>query len=150
MTAREYLEQYREACRRIRRYEQEYEEECILVDAVRSLSDNDGMPHGHNISRPTEDKAIRLADASLRLVTARLEAVEIRQEIFDTVMSIGGLESEVLLQRFIYDRQWMDICKDLNYSWYPIRIAWHSGEAKIQKILDDRQSHTTSYNDINI
>lgn len=148
MTAREYLEQYKEACRRIRRYEQEYEEECILVDAVRSLSDNDGMPHSHSISRPTEDKAIRLADASLRLVTARLKAVELRQDIFDTVMSIGGLESEVLLQRFIYLRGWMDICRDLNYSWYPIRIAWHRGEEMIQKILDDRQSHTTPYKNI--
>ena len=150
MTARTYLEQYKEACRRVRRLEQESEEECILVDAVQSLSDNDGMPHGSNISKPTEDKAVRLADKAMRLCDARIEAIHIRQEVFDTIMLIGGLESEVLLERFVYCREWMDICRRLNYSWYPVRIAWHKGEEKVQKILDERECHTTPYNNNDI
>lgn len=139
MTAREYLDQYKEAVRRIRRYEEEYREESLLVDAIRSTSDNDGMPHGTNVGRPTEEKAIRLADKRMRLIKAKIEAIQIREEIFDTIMSIGGFESEVLLERFVYLREWMDICKKLNYTWTPVRLAWHRGEAMIQEIIDNNR-----------
>ena len=61
MTANEYLKQYEWAVNRVRRYEEAYAKESMLIDAVRSLSDNDGMPHGSGIGRPTEVKAIRLA-----------------------------------------------------------------------------------------
>lgn len=138
MTAKDYLEQYGNAVRQIRRLEEEYEAEQLLIDAVRSLSDNDGMPHGNGISKPTEEKAVRLADKAMRLVEAKIEAIEIRQEVFDTIMQVGGLESEVLLERFVYLRDWMTICRNLNYSWYPVRIAWHRGEEILQEILDNR------------
>ena len=59
MTAKEYLRQYEYAVKRIQRLEEEYAAERLLIDAVRSVSDNDGMPHGSGISKPTEDKAIR-------------------------------------------------------------------------------------------
>ena len=147
MTARDYLEQYKEACRRIRRLEEEYLEETILIDAIRSASDNDGMPHGTGISKPTEEKALRLADKRMRLVDAKLEAIRIRQEIFDAIMMVGGLEADVLLERFVYLKDWMSICRELNYSWYPIRIAWHKGEEILQNILDEREGHTTTYNE---
>ena len=60
MTAKEYLKQYEYAHKKAERFREEYEAEMLKVDAVRSLSDNDGMPHGSGISKPTEDKAIRL------------------------------------------------------------------------------------------
>ena len=84
MTAKEYLKQYEYAQKKADRYREEYEAELLKVDAVRSLSDNDGMPHGSGISKPTEDKAIRLADKALRWKQAELDAIEIRQEVFDT------------------------------------------------------------------
>ena len=115
MTARDYLEQYKEACRRIRRLEEEYLEETILIDAIRSASDNDGMPHGTGISKPTEEKALRLADKRMRLVDAKLDAIRIRQEIFDAIMMVGGLEADVLLVRFVYLKDWMSICRELHY-----------------------------------
>ena len=46
MTAKEFLRQYEYADRRVRRLEMEYQDELIMVDAIRSASDNDGMPHG--------------------------------------------------------------------------------------------------------
>ena len=138
MTAKDYLEQYGNAVRRIRQLEEEYEAEQLLIDAIGSTSDNDGMPHGNGISKPTEEKAVRLADKAMRLVEAKIEAIEIRQEVFDTIMQVGGLESEVLLERFVYLRDWMTICRNLNYSWYPVRIAWHRGEEILQEILDNR------------
>ena len=117
MTAKDYLRQYEYATKRIARLEAELEEEALLIDAVRSVSDNDGMPHGSGISKPTEEKAIRLADKRLRLVDAKLEAIRIRQEVFDLVSSIDGVEGEVLFQRYIELRSWEEICVIISYSW---------------------------------
>ena len=118
MTTKEYLKQYEWAVKRVRRYEEEYKNESMLIDSVRSLSDNDGMPHGSGISKPTEDKAVRLADKKMRLIKARLDAIEIRQEIFDLIDSIDGIEGDVLYERYIKLHKWEDICVLLNYSWY--------------------------------
>lgn len=141
MTAEKYLRQYKYACDRIRRYEREYRDEMLLIDAVRSLSDNDGMPHGSGISKPTEDKAVRLAERAERLVDAKLAAIRIRQEIFDTVHSLGGLEADVLIERYLYLsddgnlRTWNEVCSSVNYSWYSVRLAWHRGLDKVEEIL---------------
>lgn len=123
MTAKEYLKQYEYAVDRVRRYEEEYQNELTLIDAVRSVSDNDGMPHGSGISKPTENKAIRLADKSLRLIDARLKAIEIRQEIFDLIDSIDGIEGDVLYQRYINLHKWEEICVLLHYSWQGIHLV---------------------------
>lgn len=117
MTAKEYLKQYERAARRVQRYRQEYEDESTLIDAVRSLSDNDGMPHGSGISKPTEDKAIRLADKRLRLIKAELEALRVKQDVFDFICGIEGIEGEVLYHRYIRLLKWEQICLIINYSW---------------------------------
>ena len=84
----EYLRQYEYAVNRAARCREEYENESMLIDAVRSLSDNDGMPHGSGISKPTENKAIKLADKRQRLIRAENDAIEIRDELFDFINSI--------------------------------------------------------------
>ena len=61
MTAKEYLKQYEYATKRAEKFHEEYKREMLLVDAIRSTTDNDGMPHGSGISKPTEEKALRLA-----------------------------------------------------------------------------------------
>ena len=123
MTAKEYLKQYEYAQRRADRLREEYETELMKVDAVRSLSDNDGMPHGSNISKPTEDKAIRLADKALRWKQAELDAIEIRQEVFETIYNISDIEGDVLYQRYINLRKWEEICVMLHYSWKGIHLV---------------------------
>ena len=138
MTARRYLEQYKRAVQRIHRLEEEYEQESLLIDAVRSLSDNDGMPHGTNISKPTECKAVRLADKRQRIVDAKLDAISVRQEVFDTIMELDNLECDVLLQRYVYLKKWEDVCIAVNYTWPSVRSAWHRGEELIQDIIDTR------------
>lgn len=117
MTAKEYLRQYEYADRRVRRLEAEYEQEMLMVDAIRSASDNDGMPHGAGISKPTEERAIRLADSHLRLIQARIDAIEKRQEVFDLINSIDGIEGDLLFERYVKLRKWEEICVLLNYSW---------------------------------
>jgi len=97
--------------------EEELDQETALIDAIRSASDNDGMPHGSGISKPTEDKAVRLADKKLRLINARLDAVAKRQEVFDLISSIDGIEGEVLFHRYVNLRKWEEICILVHYSW---------------------------------
>ena len=117
MTAKEYLKQYERAVRRAQRYREEYEAESALIDAVRSLSNNDGMPHGTNIAKPTEEKAIRLADRRLRLIDAELEAIRVKQEVFDFIDNIDGIEGEVLKYRYVDLLTWEEICIRVHYSW---------------------------------
>ena len=135
MTAKEYLRQYEYAVDRVRRYEEEYENELALIDAVRSVSDNDGMPHGSGISKPTEQKALRLADKSLRLTEARLEAIRIRQEVFDLIDSIDGIEGDVLYQRYIKLHKWEEVCVLLHYSWQGIHLVHRRALAIVESRL---------------
>ena len=135
MTAKEYLKQYQYAVDRVRRYEEEYENESLLIDAIRSASDNDGMPRGSGISKPTEDKAIRLADRALRLTEARLEAIQIRQEVFDLIDSIDGIEGDVLYQRYVNLHKWEEICVLLHYSWQGIHLIHRRALAIVESRL---------------
>lgn len=141
MNANQYLKQYEYAVKRAARYRDEYERESLLIDAVRSLSDNDGMPHGSGISKPTEVKAVRLADKKLRLIDAQLEAIRLRQEIFDTVMGLDGLEADVLVERYLnldesgHLQTWEVVCDRVHYSWPTVRTAWHRGLNMVDEIL---------------
>lgn len=143
MTAERYLRQYERAVNRIRRLEREYAEEWLQIDAVRSPSDNDGMPHGSGISNPTADKAVEITDAATRLFDAKLEAIRIRQRVFDTVMKVDGLEADVLLERYIYltdeDRlkPWEQVCDAVHYSWPTVRLAWHRGLDKVAELIQE-------------
>lgn len=120
MTAKEFLRQYEYADRRAKRLKAEYEEELLLIDAIRSASDNDGMPHGSGTSKPTEEKALRLADKAASWKEAELDAIHARQEVFELINSIDGIEGEVLYERYVKLHKWEEICILLRYSWQGI------------------------------
>ena len=139
MTAKEFLKRYEYADLRAKRYEDEYKLEHELIG---SISINyDGMPHGSGISKPTEVKAVRLADKKLRLIDAQLEAIRLRQEIFDTVMGLDGLEADVLVERYLnldesgHLQTWESVCDRVHYSWPTVRTAWHRGLNMVDEIL---------------
>lgn len=137
MTAKEYLKQYERAVKRAQRYRQQYEEESALIDAVRSLSDNDGMPHGSGVSKPTEEKAIRLADRRMRLIRAELEAIRIKQDLFDFIDGIEGIEGDVLYHRYVRLLKWEEVCLIVHYSW-PNTMRIHRRALDIvQKKIDE-------------
>lgn len=138
MTAKEFLRQYEYADRRVRRLEAEYQDELIMVDAIRSASDNDGMPHGTGISKPTEDKALRLADKRFRLIEARTEAIEKRQAVFDLINGIDGIEGDLLFERYVRLRKWEEICVLLHYSWQGV----HKVHRRALVIVESRLKYT--------
>jgi hypothetical protein len=135
MTAKEFLRQYEYADRKVRRLETEYHDELIMVDAIRSASDNDGMPHGSGISKPTEEKALRIADKHLRLIEARTEAIEKRQTVFDLVNGIDGIEGDLLYERYIKLRKWEEICILLHYSWQGVHLVHRRALAIVESRL---------------
>lgn len=138
MTAKEYLRQYEYAKRRAARYRDMYENELRQIDAVRSLSDNDGMPHGSNISKPTEDKAIRLADKALRWQQAELDAIAIGDKVFATISDIPDIEGDVLYLRYIKLRKWEEICVELHYSWNGIHKVHRRALSIVDGIISNR------------
>ena len=134
MNAKEFLRQYEELNKRALRYKQEYEVELEKIDAIGSTLSGDGQPHGSGVSRKTEDKAIRLADKAIRWKAAELDAIEKRQEIFELIHDINGVEGEVLYERYINLRHWEEICVLIHYSW----VQTHEYHKRALRIVQDR------------
>lgn len=123
MTAKEYLKQYEKLNIRAQRYRQEYKTELEKIDAIGSTLAGDGLPHGSGVSRKTEDKAIRLAEKAAKWKTAELDAIEKRQQVFDVVIQIPGIEGDVLYNKYIKLMKWEEIALELHYS---VRGIWYA------------------------
>lgn len=116
MTAKEYLKQYEEAARLARRLKTEYDKEVELIDSISSPLGGDGTPHGGGISKATENKAIKLADKALELKDAELEAIRIRQKVFDVISTVPGEKGDVLYERYINLKSWDEVADSVGYS----------------------------------
>ena len=115
MTVKEYLRRYEEADRKARQHAAEYERE---LEKIGSLSVKmDGMPHGSNVSRPTEEAALKLADKAAKWKAAEIDAIRIRQEVYDAIHDIPGIEGRVLYERYVNLHKWEEICILVHYSW---------------------------------
>lgn len=137
MKAKEYLRQYEELNRIAEQHREEYEIETEKIDAIGStLAGEPGMPHGTGISRKTEDKAIRLADKAMKWKMAELDALEKRQEIYELISQIKGVEGDVLYQRYIRLRKWEEICVLVHMSWNGTHKAHRRALMAVQIILD--------------
>ena len=134
MTAKEFLKRYEYADLRAKRYEDEYKLEHELIG---SISINyDGMPHGNGISRKTENDALKLAEKAERCVTARLDAIRVRQEVFDLISDIDGVEGEILYQRYIKLLKWEAVCIVVHLSWYAVHDHHKKALSIVQNRLD--------------
>lgn len=133
MNAKEYLRQYEELNKRALRFRHEYETELEKIDAIGSTLAGDGLPHGSGVSRKTEDKAIRLADKALKWKDAELSAISKRQEIFEVICSIEGVEGEILYQRYINLHKWEEICVLVHLSWRQTHRLHRKGLQIVEK-----------------
>jgi len=138
MTAKEYLRQYEELNRKAEQHRQEYLLEMERIDAIGSTLAGDGQPHGSGVSKKTEDKAIRLAEKAMRWKMAELDAIEKRQEIYELISQVKGVEGDVLYQRYINLRKWEEVCILVHYSWNGVHRAHRRALIKVQNILDNR------------
>ena len=137
MKAKEYLRQYEELERKAQAFKTEYEIETAKIDAVGStLGGEPGMPHGTGISRRTEDKAIRLADKAMRWKIAELDALAKRQEIFELICKVDGIEFDILRERYINLHKWEEICILVHMSWTQTHEHHKRALMTVQRILD--------------
>ena len=140
MTAKEYLKQYEEMNKRALRYKNEYDIELEMIDAVASSLSDPDTPRRPGTSRATENKAVRLSEKAAAWKMAELDAIEKRQEIFDLISKINGIEGEVLYQRYIMLNTWENICEIVNYSWNGTNKAHRRGLAIVQSLMDGNNS----------
>ena len=116
MTVREYLRQYEKAKRRVRRLEAHYHELEEIAGAVKSPMDQDGQPKSFTITKPTEEKAVRLAEALTELEAAREEAEAVLVGMYHVLDKIGGVYGDILIDRYISLMRWEDIADTVHYS----------------------------------
>lgn len=101
MTIEQYLRQYRNADRYVRKLEREIEKERFLIDSIRSPLGSSGEPHGTGISKSVEIRAIRIADKVEEYERAAIQAVELRQMVFDAIRNVEGIEGALLYEYYI-------------------------------------------------
>lgn len=138
MTAKEYLQQYRNAARIAQRLKTEYEEELERIDTIRSALGGDGLPRSRGVSKTVENRAIRLADKALRWKEAELDAINIRQEIFDVIRSVPGEAGDVLFMRYVQLKSWDEISASIGYT---KRQAHNLERQGLNQIKDCTQYH---------
>ena len=137
MTAKQFLKQYEEACIKARQHRREYEKQMELIGSVSMKMD--GMPHGSGISKPTENDALKLADKALRWKEAELEAIRIRQTVYEVVANIPDKEGRVLYERYINLHKWEEICILLHYSWNGVHHVHRRALEKVEMVLNGMQ-----------
>lgn len=115
MNARDFLKQYQELQKSIKYLKREIERAELCADTIRSVSDNDGLPHGSNIGHPTEDKAIKIADAKLKLRT-QLSVMELKRSEIALVLSmLPNNERVALHSHYVDGYKWTYIADHIMY-----------------------------------
>ena len=139
MDAKELLSHYHTYKYRAELFKEEYEKEIELIDSIRSSANIDGLPRQKFISRDTESRAIRLTEKLEKMQNAIVEAVEIRQKVFDIVSEIPDVYGIVLGKRYIQEKQWCDIAEEMHFSEEYLRGSLHKKALKMmQDVLDSR------------
>lgn len=115
-TAKQYLKQYENAVKVAQRVRREYEEELDLIDNIRSSLGGDGLPRSGEISKKVENQALKLSEKADKLRAAEAKAIEVRQEIFSTVMQVPDDKGSVLYERYVLLKEWRDVADAVGYS----------------------------------
>lgn len=130
------MRQYEKAKRRVRRLEANYHELEEIAGAVKSPMDQDGQPKSFTITKPTEDKAIRLAEALTELEAAREEAEAILIGMYHVLDKIDGVYGDILIDRYISLMRWEDIADSIHYSLRQTHRLHQKAMEMLREILD--------------
>ena len=116
MNIKEYLKQYERAGNRVRRLETRYKELNEIAGCVRSPMDQDGQPRARNITKPTEEKAVMMADVFREMEIARAEALQLQVEIYTILVRVPDVYGDLLIERYIHCKPWEDVADHIGYS----------------------------------
>jgi len=136
MTVKEFLKQYGEAERQAERLKKEYQEEVERIGNIKSPADNDGMPHGTNISKTVELQAIRLAEKAEEYKEAQIYAMKKRQEVFDVIWNVPGIEGQILYERYINLKNWDDVAESVHYSLQHVHRLHGAVLLELQNVIE--------------
>lgn len=110
MTAKEYLNQYRDMIGRIERLKDRIKKAENIIDAIKM----DGMPKGSGIGDPTKNKAIKLALLKDQYIREMVEAEEVCQRITRDIERVPDEKARTLLySRYIEFKSWEQVADDL-------------------------------------
>ena len=141
MNAKQFLRQYENAVDAAERLRLHYHEELEKIDAIGSTLSGDGLPHGSGISRKTEDKAIKLAEAQTKWKEAEIDALILKDKVFSVIWDIPGIEGKVLFERYINLLTWEQIAEKLDYSYSGIFYAHGRALEIVRKRLTEAIDH---------
>lgn len=115
MTAKQYLSRAYGLRRRIEAKQAHLEE--LRAQAERITPSLSGIPHGSDVSSPTERYAVLIADLSWEIELDALDLIAFQSEIRQTIES---LEDPVIVQllsyRYLAYKNWREISELMHYS----------------------------------
>lgn len=142
MNAKEFLRQYEYANRKVVMIKRELVELESAYDQIRSVTDYDGMSHGSNIGHPTEEKAIKVTDAKMKYSDLLQERYAIRQQVFDVIVQVDGVEGDILYYRYINLLSWWEICDRIGYEWTQTHERHRRALTEVDKIINSEHFRT--------
>lgn len=138
MTAKEYLKQYENAVKFVERIRREYDEQMEQIDNIRSSLGSDGTPRGGGINKEVEEKAIKLVEKAQELKEAEIYAIDIRQQIFKTVIAVPGDKGSVLQERYVNLHKWEDVADIVGYSLRQTHNIHREGLETVQNMINNK------------
>lgn len=146
MLAEDFLRQYEKSKIKIKNIEREIEDMISDSVPIKSTTDYDGMPHGNNIGDPTSAIAIAISDKlkqrRYELACQRLEAVQIREKVFNAVMMLDGTEQESLYAKYVLLLPEAEICDYIGYERTMMYEYVSRGVKEIQNLLNSGRIRT--------
>lgn len=146
MTAKEYLNEPRRLYHRARRLEERYTELFEKATSPKcALNLGDGLGVQSSPSGNSREKLlVDLADAKLEYVSAELDYIECRQNVFELIYDIDGNVGDVLYKRYIKMQTWEQITNEEgSCSLRNVHKLHNKGlrivEDKLQRLRDDSE-----------
>ena len=136
MTARDYLERYKQAQTRADRLKEDYQELVEKYDAVGGSTFTDYQHTG--ISKPTERKVERAMAAREKWAEAECSAIEIRQELFDLINELEEPAASLLWQRYLNCNTWYKVAAYLGKNLTQTHRLHHIALQQLQDIIDSK------------
>ena len=134
MNAREFLDQYRTAYNKAARLKEKLEQ---LKEEYTSVGGGIiPVKNGSGINKPTERKVERVQKAFDKWASAQLDAVEIRQNIFDVINGIEDCKiADVMWFRYLGLLTWEEVCDAVGYSWCQVHKMHRQGHELLDQLI---------------
>lgn len=111
---KEYLRLYLK--KKLRKENRLAEMERIEKEMSSSGIKYDGLPRKGEISHPTEDAALTLAEIRWKYETEIRECNRIMDDIKDTLSQVEPMSERLLTLRYCEGKEWREISKEIYYS----------------------------------